>query len=157
MKLLLMLLTPFIPLSPSSRRAWIEITEYKSLTAVHASRPPHGGRGLKLPTKHPQSAKKSRPPHGGRGLKFLMVMAVLIFSWSPSSRRAWIEIFFIPRSNCRNKSPSSRRAWIEINQFGIAVNLVERRPPHGGRGLKFLIERLQSHEDKVALLTEGVD
>ena len=55
--------------------------------------------------------------------------------WSPSSRRAWIEIWLLGLSDDpRNKSPSSRRAWIEIlaNLFGVTT-------------------------DYVALLAEGVD
>ena len=36
------------------------------------------------------------------------------------------------------KSPSPRRAWIEI-KVRVRVNntAAQRRPPHGGRGLKF--------------------
>ena len=33
---------------------------------------------------------------------------------SPSSRRAWIEMVYVLLSRCMNASPSSRRAWIEI-------------------------------------------
>ena len=34
---------------------------------------------------------------------------------SPSSRRAWIEIWTCPTDTGINWSPSSRRAWIEIS------------------------------------------
>ena len=75
---------------------------------------------------------------------------------SPSSRRAWIEIFRLVIFLDPPPSPSSRRAWIEIeSQFiilsrsrvallaeGVDRNdfdtLVEEldasRPPRGGRG-----------------------
>ena len=33
---------------------------------------------------------------------------------SPSSRRAWIEIYLDALNNAEKKSPSSRRAWIEM-------------------------------------------
>ena len=76
---------------------------------------------------------------------------------SPSSRRAWIEMYL--QSSCPfrcARSPSSRRAWIEISvlhPFGVACAVAlhaegvdrnigragidgsrMRRPPRGGRG-----------------------
>ena len=57
-----------------------------------------------------------------------------LFLLSPSSRRAWIEIFQIREKQNENKSPSSRRAWIEI--------------PHSATGYRTVC---------VALLAEGVD
>ena len=54
--------------------------------------------------------------------------------WSPSSRRAWIEIQLVAAAARPILSPSSRRAWIEI---GYRPNW--------------------SYADYVALLTEGVD
>ena len=76
---------------------------------------------------------------------------------SPSSRRAWIEIFraswimsqfgvaLLAEGVDRNisaamtidreiRSPSSRRAWIEIHCFGTLLHVGSCRPPHGGRG-----------------------
>ena len=75
---------------------------------------------------------------------------------SPSSRRAWIEIFQAQNDNAALASPSSRRAWIEITSYrtrrcprrvallaeGVDRNedalhlaaLIRRRPPRGGRG-----------------------
>ena len=35
-------------------------------------------------------------------------------AWSPSSRRAWIEIMYYVGTYGKQESPSSRRAWIEI-------------------------------------------
>ena len=58
-----------------------------------------------------------------------------VFEWSPSSRRAWIEINgYGANNNAGFRSPSSRRAWIEI-KFANCI------------ALRFV----------VALLTEGVD
>ena len=57
----------------------------------------------------------SRPPHGGRGLKCDRRLAAAARRQSPSTRRAWIEIF----SKCGGKTRGGSR------------------PPHGGRGLKF--------------------
>ena len=81
-------------LSPSPRRAWIEICFGISLFRVSLCRPPHGGRGLKSIRELVQKDGKTespsprrawieippylsqlsrpeagRPPHGGRGLK----------------------------------------------------------------------------------------
>ena len=56
----------------------------------------------------------SRPPHGGRGLKYEDDKKKNNPPWSPSPRRAWIEI--------------------EIRDFVKTVD--NGRPPHGGRGLK---------------------
>ena len=57
-------------LSPSSRRAWIEIS----------------------PTGGTTPAARRRPPRGGRGLKYLGRRNGGVDRESPSSRRAWIEI-----------------------------------------------------------------
>ena len=104
-------------LSPSSRRAWIEMTttnvsaENRSDVALLA-----------------EGVDRNRTPRSGTPA----IMA------SPSSRRAWIEILYLRRTTTefdvallaegvdRNistpqvkgkdgQSPSSRRAWIEIN------------------------------------------
>ncbi len=77
-------------------------------------------------------------------------------SWSPSSRRAWIEIDHLQSCRSCSASPSSRRAWIEIwlkddlyNDGYVALlaegvdrnsmteeknELLIGRPPRGGRG-----------------------
>ena len=39
------------------------------LDDIEARRPPHGGRGLKLPCEKALQNGCGRPPHGGRGLK----------------------------------------------------------------------------------------
>ena len=78
--------------SPSSRRAWIEITmrQGASQTTKVALLTEGVDRNANLGE---QPVKKKE---------------------SPSSRRAWIEIEPLPENYRSNKSPSSRRAWIEI-------------------------------------------
>ena len=54
---------------------------------------PHGGRGLKcICHLHGRGQGFVALPHGGRGLKFESFVIRNIFNWSPSPRRAWIEI-----------------------------------------------------------------
>ena len=76
---------------------------------------------------------------------------------SPSSRRAWIEIYALLKLHILPSSPSSRRAWIEIIAIvpafaALTVALlaegVDRNILDGGA----LIPDLE-----VALLAEGVD
>ena len=59
-----------ILVSPPSRGAWIEIVIVSGVEWMQSSRPPRGGRGLKLHT-----LSTARPPTA-----------------SPPSRGAWIEI-----------------------------------------------------------------
>ena len=57
------------------------------------SRPPHGGRGLKLVTLLLDGgAGDCRPPHGGRGLKFLQLTLPFLLLRSSSTRGTWIEM-----------------------------------------------------------------
>ena len=79
-----------------------------------ASRPPHGGRGLKFNICHIARRCSRRPPHGGRGLKCLYLYKEVVAMPSSSTRRTWIEMI------------SSMARWAA----GLG------RPPHGGRGLK---------------------
>ena len=54
-------------------------------------------------------------------------------------------------------SPPSRGAWIEISPSKYANAAFRRRPPHGGRGLKFVDHRGAPPLVLVAPLTGGVD
>ena len=56
---------------------------------------------------------------------------------SPSPRRAWIEIARLNVLLIKFVSPSPRRAWIEIRVVVGSPLRLRRRPPHGGRGLKW--------------------
>ena len=103
------------PPSPSSRRAWIEIS-YVIVTKITLSR---------------------RPPRGGRGLKCFHLRRFRDCIPSPSSRRAWIEMrLYTGCSPSAARSPSSRRAWIEIPPVTGFTPFMIGRPPRGGRGLK---------------------
>ena len=53
---------------------------------------------------------------------------------SPSTRRAWIEIYWCVASLFMGGSPSTRRAWIEILRQKRVAKSIRRRPPPGGRG-----------------------
>ena len=77
--------------------------------------------------------------------------------WSPSSRRAWIEILPAGAGEASSeRSPSSRRAWIEIGtatrslprtRVALLAEGVDRNSRFPGWAMNFL----------VALLAEGVD
>ena len=54
------------------------------------------------------------------------------------------------------KSPPARGAWIEIERITAPSPSVKRRPPHGGRGLKFTSVR-KKWNVIVAPRTGGVD
>ena len=79
-----------------------------------------------------------------------------LFLLSPSSRRAWIEIFEMTGNVAGSPSPSSRRAWIEI---------LSRRAVHPHRAVALLAEGVDRNIGAlalvrlgyVALLAEGVD
>ena len=105
--------------SSSTRRTWIEISGLMSRVVRRLGRPPHGGRGL-----------KSWSHSSGRS-----------FRLSSSTRRTWIEII-VPRPAGRGiRSSSTRRTWIEIYAGLASISGAGRRPPHGGRGLKWLPAR----------------
>ena len=80
-----------------------------------------------------------------------------LFLLSPSSWRAWIEIWCVLSvgglwvvallmegvdrnqrsgavSRSQTMSPSSWRAWIEIDRPRLRTSAATGRPPHGGRG-----------------------
>ena len=110
--LLLHVLLWFWLTSPSSRRAWIEITPAVAKKAR---------RGVALLAE-------------GVDRNLMSFHTVCRARWSPSSRRAWIEI-----KNCLlpvvvKMSPSSRRAWIEIAAEPRGGVRAPGRPPRGGRG-----------------------
>ena len=119
--------------SPSSRRAWIEITP--SCWAATSSGSPSSRRAW---------------------IEIFLQLDSAMYRVSPSSRRAWIEIAMLDKTLILATSPSSRRAWIEILRHyqgaqrrrvallaeGVDRNFshirhwasFSRRPPRGGRG-----------------------
>ena len=144
-------------LSPSSRRAWIEILTKKPKKAFLGSRPPHGGRGLKFLHRRlckigavsPSSRRAwieitvfvrlnplavGRPPHGGRGLKLILCRNAQPPVCRPPHGGRGLKFCAPAASGVKLLSPSSRRAWIEIIYFQAAFRAL-----------------------RVALLTEGVD
>ena len=61
------------------------------------------------------------------------------------------------QDQCKQGSPPSRGAWIEI-QKSLSTDIdANRRPPRGGRGLKFFLPVCQPRSHCVAPLAGGVD
>ena len=123
-----------VGVSPSSRRAWIEIRKRLNSTAwtlvallaegVDRNQSPL----LRLPLFQVALLAEGVDRNS-------VTVPIWLICASPSSRRAWIEILLprlIPAGT--EASPSSRRAWIEIPVAGPVPRKIERRPPRGGRG-----------------------
>ena len=120
--------------SPSSRRAWIEITARRlsfmqktvALLAEGVDRNSfHDGRwpGARWsPSSRRAWIEIEKQPGQARN------------HMSPSSRRAWIEMRIQRRSSEVIESPSSRRAWIEMIRWLRSWTQRPCRPPRGGRG-----------------------
>ena len=145
-------------LSPSPRRAWIEIKKSCAYVFFECCRPPHGGRGLKckhagqspqgLPSPSPRRAWieiihlkcikdmiLSRPPHGGRGLKSQSCTPLLLpAQCRPPLGGRGLKYKDLDYFKGRTLSPSPRRAWIEMRDSVIVCK-----------------------DKRVALPTEGVD
>ena len=144
-------------LSPSSRRAWIEIgTPGGACGKAHVALLAEGvDRNSPQITAYGKADVALLAEGVDRNIGAARGAGLLLAS--PSSRRAWIEILHnkspcpgrlvallaegVDRNNLRlyrdfrgDKSPSSRRAWIEIQQPGLWCRVVLRRPPRGGRG-----------------------
>ena len=121
-------------MSPSSRRAWIEMswltcpswTAPVALLAEGVDRN-HAGPPLRWPIRA-----------------------------SPSSRRAWIEISSSCTTSSRKRSPSSRRAWIEIRTGLFAAGLLGS-PSSRRAWIEILQKGVPDETPHVALLAEGVD
>ena len=109
-------------MSPSSRRAWIEINFAAMLNAAEVVALLAEGvdRNVILQPDKP----------GDLG--------------SPSSRRAWIEIRRKKKTKHVQRSPSSRRAWIEIRLTSDA------EASHSVALLAEGVDRNTEREDKVA-------
>ena len=128
--------SPFL-LSPSSRRAWIEICcgrppairHTVALLAEGVDRNQQRGNVRRSQQRSPSSRRAwIEISFGGSGIQpitspssrrawiemLIEIKFERISSQSPSSRRAWIEISVQRLQHSRRRSPSSRRAWIEI-------------------------------------------
>ena len=93
-------------MSPSPRRAWIEMR-------LRPGRLNDDG---------------CRPPHGGRGLKCDYALTDSTMTASPSPRRAWIEILsltVIQKTERRSRPPHGGRGlkYVDIDQLQKAVNV----------------------------------
>ena len=122
-------------MSPSSRRAWIEISARR--------------RSSKLPFVALLAEGVDR--------NALVASALIASLTSPSSRRAWIEIRLSTRHRHGHQSPSSRRAWIEISlEFcdGLAQRVALLAE---GVDRNAYRDQVRAHQLAVALLAEGVD
>ena len=81
----------------------------------------------------------SRPPHGGRGLKYQQFIGNFKGrAESPPARGAWVEIrkHDLPGDQARRRPPHGGRGLkFPCGRVGVVPN---GRPPHGGRGLKLI-------------------
>ena len=76
---------------------------------------------------------------------------------SPPARGAWIEIIVHNPTGELKESPPARGAWIEILFTSHYSQAAVRRPPHGGRGLKYEGGYIAMEGREVAPRTGGVD
>mgnify|MGYP003104289884 CR=1 FL=1 len=103
-------------MSPSSRRAWIEIAHADAITAAV-------GVALLAEGVDRNNTVFNKAFEGqvallaeGVDRNISVPLDRMVEDKSPSSRRAWIEITFVRYPADTSGSPSSRRAWIEIEQ-----------------------------------------
>ena len=145
-------------LSPSSRRAWIEMLKSLSPAPEPQTSPSSRRAWIEICWRSTRSTPAwvallaEGVDRNSSRKRYSKMM-----SSSPSSRRAWIEISgILPRTRpsrvallaegvdrnqlvdvvraLGDESPSSRRAWIEIDKLGTMTVFFPRRPPRGGRG-----------------------
>ncbi len=132
----------FLAMSPSSRRAWVEMeveqlaapTVSVALLAEGVGRNGDYEQPKQLLPKSPSSRRawvEIRVYCPGPLSLFVALLAegvgrnppcywnrLYIFR-SPSSRRAWVEMLEEMRKAVKTASPSSRRAWVEILLYNI--------------------------------------
>ena len=122
-------------MSPSSRRAWIEIAACR----------------LRMPRPH--VALLAEGVDRNHDVKSYYDHRI----WSPSSRRAWIEI--VPKMGpCPfTRSPSSRRAWIEIRSAPPYQGTPCGSPSSRRAWIEIIRKSVRRSRRSVALLAEGVD
>ena len=142
--------------SPSSRRAWIEIAVLVILLRVKIVALLAEGVDRNLTVMSPGTMPPVALLAEGVDRNFNGLLSEKLVLTSPSSRRAWIEICSAPPQQASPWSPSSRRAWIEIGgsrgrfcwlTVALLAEGVDRnsddafaywakmgRPPRGGRG-----------------------
>ena len=144
--------------SPSTRRAWIEITALTCNVDHWRGLPPHGGSGLKLLRVYTKTEPKASPSTRREWIEINSCPCRRVSAYrSPSTRREWIEILHQMTIWRNNMSPSTRREWIEIFP-PLPLHFPDHRlPPHGGSGLKYQNIPCTFDSRCVSLHTEGVD
>ena len=166
--------------SPSARRAWVEIVCARLQALMSPRRPPQGGRGLKyiilvMVMSHASSPSarrawveitsrrsRARPTTSPSARRAWVEISgrepdVNGIAQSPSARRAWVEISTAAeKRRINSRSPSARRAWVEMGQRRRRGWAGRRRPPQGGRGLKYAWFCHYFVPPLVALRKEGV-
>ena len=125
-----------VELSPSTRRAWIEIWLFRGFfprrrVALHPEGVDRNADDAPIDiiitavALHPEGVDRNRRP-------LFHVNADLAVALHPEGvDRNIKEIANDPETPW---SPSTRRAWIEIKTHAYARELTTRRPPPGGRG-----------------------
>ena len=124
----------FGQMSPSSRRAWIEISRNKIRMEVNSvALLAEGVDRNSFPVSFPLLLTPS-PSSRRAWIEIEKQPGQARNHMSPSSRRAWIEMRIQRRSSEVIESPSSRRAWIEMIRWLRSWTQRPCRPPRGGRG-----------------------
>ena len=123
-----------MPMSPSSRRAWIEmpinrLKFFQRIVALLAE-----GVDRNTVTGYILSVILVALLAEGVDRNSSVDLTLYLWTGSPSSRRAWIEILWLLLGLFVALSPSSRRAWIEISDSWAKTIRGRGRPPRGGRG-----------------------
>ena len=123
--------------SSSTRGTWIEIRTLAVRQLRLFRRPPHGGRGLKLFKYARKLYEAGSSSTRGTWIEIRAVYRTLRIVQSSSTRGTWIEMYRRVPRQCACTSSSTRGTWIEIAPIQFISAGAQRRPPHGGRGLKF--------------------
>ncbi len=91
--------------------------ERPRLCALEVRRPPCGGRGLKQLDQHGAAPEFGRPPCGGRGLKLLLAVQAQAFSRRPPCGGRGLKRRQARPLRRRVLSPPVRGAWIETDLY----------------------------------------
>ena len=121
-------------LSPSSRRAWIEMLIEIKFERISSQSPSSRRAWIEISVQRLQHSRRRSPSSRRAWIEIVFLPGFIEPDMSPSSRRAWIEIVDELAARLGKKSPSSRRAWIEIGRSGSRHSCGAGRPPRGGRG-----------------------
>ena len=120
--------------SPSSRRAWIEMLIEIKFERISSQSPSSRRAWIEISVQRLQHSRRRSPSSRRAWIEIVFLPGFIEPDMSPSSRRAWIEIVDELAARLGKKSPSSRRAWIEIGRSGSRHSCGAGRPPRGGRG-----------------------